>query len=118
MDNMMGTELEMEIKALRSEIDKLNKENKDLKQVLSDNDLADEASIERVVSPEEEICVIGIEQILELVRNKVSDVNDIKNYDILHKNLRLIRNQKVDDKAPAKKANLGDLLKIVEGKNG
>jgi ribosomal protein S13 len=116
MDDLINIELELELKALRKEIDQLKKENENLRDVIISNDLGDEIGIEKVISPEEEICLLGIEQILEAVKHKVADKNDIQNYDILHKNLRLIRGQTTDTKARQKKTSKADLLKIVEGK--
>src|SRR5210317_2073401 len=103
MDDLINIELELELKALRKEIDQLKKENQNLRDVIVANDLSDEIDIEKVISPEEEICLLGIEQILEAVKHKVADKNDIQNYDILHKNLRLIRGQTTDTKARQKK---------------
>lgn len=112
--DILNMELEMELKILRKEVEKLKKENSELKKVLVENDLGDEIGIDRVMSPEEEICVKGIDQILELVRNNTADKNDIQNYDILHKNLRMIRNQSFN--APkVKKATKAELLSIVQG---
>ena len=44
------------------------------------------------------------------------DQNDVKNFDLLHKNLRLIRNQAIDDSKKRRgKVDIGEALKIVEG---
>jgi len=112
--NLMDMELEMEVKALRAEIDKLKKENTEYKSIIVDNELGDEIGLTKIVTPEEEICVLGIEQILELVKNGVADKNDIVNYDILHKNLRMIRGHSGDSKKKQKPAKVADLLKIVK----
>lgn len=111
--DILKMELELELKALRTEVEKLKKQNKEYEKILIENDLGDEIGVERVVSPEEEICVKGINQILELVKAKTFDKNDIQNYDILHKNLRMIRNQPVDTKV--KKTSKAELLSIVQG---
>ncbi len=119
MDDLIQTELELEIKALRKEIDKLKEENSDLRAVIYENDLAEEIGEKRKVTPEEEICILGIEQILDAVKNKIADKNDIQNYDILHKNLRMIRGQSSTEKKTNKKTTKAELLKIVQGnKNG
>lgn len=117
MDDLILMELELELKVLRKQIAKLEKENKELKSIVVENDLDDELGIERVITPEEEICILGIEQILEAVKNKIADKNDISNYDILHKNLRMIRGFSTESKKKTKKADVKDLLKIVEGRN-
>jgi pyruvate formate-lyase activating enzyme-like uncharacterized protein len=116
MDDLMLMELELELKILRKEIAKLEKENKELRGIINDNDLGDEVGIERPITPEEEICILGIEQILDAVKNKIADKNDISNYDILHRNLRMIRGFTTESKKKVKKADVKDLLKIVEGK--
>ena len=113
MDDLVQMELQLELKALREEVDKLQKENKELRDTLVANDLGDEIGVVKPISPEEEICILGIEQILELVRNKTFDKNDVANYDILHKNLRMIRGQATDTKKQ-KKTSKAELLRIVE----
>lgn len=116
MDDLILMELELELKVLRKEVAKLEKENKELKSIIKDNDLEEELGLEKVITPEEEICILGIEQILNAVKNKVADKNDIQNYDILHRNLRAIRGFAPESKKKTKKADVKDLLKIVEGK--
>jgi hypothetical protein len=115
MDDLINIELELELKALRKEIDQLKKENQNLRDVIVANDLNDEIGIEKVISPEEEICLLGIEQILEAVKHKIHTKIDIQNYDILHRHLRMIRGQKDTDKKSSKKVTAQELLKIVEG---
>lgn len=115
MDDLLDLELELEVKALRKEIEKLKSENADLREVIHENDLGDEIGEKRPMTPEEQICILGIEQILDAVKNMVADKTDIQNYDILHKNLRLIRGQSTDTKKSNKKTTKAELLKIVQG---
>ena len=115
MEDLLKLEAELEIKALRKEVDKLKAENSDLKDIIHENDLSEEIGEKRKLTPEEEICILGIEQILEAVKCKVADKNDITNYDILHKNLRMIRGQVSDTKKGKKKTTKAELLKIVQG---
>jgi hypothetical protein len=117
-DDIIVFEMSLEIKAVRKELDKLRNENKKLKQIIVDNDLDDEVSIEREITPEEEICIKGIDQILELVRNKVFDSKDIQTYDILHKNLRMIRGLVDDNKKKPKGKTAAELLKLVQVSDG
>ena len=117
MDDLLGGEMSMELEAIRRELDKLRDENKNLKKIIADNDFDDEFGIEKEVSPEEEICVKGISSILELVRANTFDPKDIQTYDILHKNLRLIRGHVDDTKKKPKSKTAAELLKLV-GKNG
>ena len=115
MDDLINAEIQLALKALREEVNQLREENKNLKEIIIDNDLGDEIGVEKVISPEEEICLLGIEQILEAVKNKIADKNDIQNYDILHRNLRMIRGHVDKSNKREKKATKADLLKIVEG---
>jgi hypothetical protein len=99
--------------SLHIRIQQLEKENSRLRKVLQDNDLLDEAHTTAPVTAEEEICIKGIDQILQLIRNSTFDKNDIQNFDILHKNLRMIRGQTVDTKKQ-KPTDVGELLKLVK----
>lgn len=116
MDDLINLEFEFEIKLLREQIQEQEKQIKELKRIIHENELGDEIGEPRPISPEEEICVQGIEQILELVKNKAQTSNDIRDFDTLHKNLRMIRGQSIESKGRQKKVQIGDLLKIVEGK--
>lgn len=115
MEDLLKLEAELEIKALRKEVENLKAENSTLREVIHENDLGDEIGEKRPMTPEEEICILGIEQILEAVKCKIADKNDITNYDILHKNLRMIRGQAVSTKKSNKKTTKAELLKIVQG---
>jgi hypothetical protein len=117
MDDIISIELELELKALKKQVQEQKRQIQKLKQVIADNDLEEELGEDKPISPEEEICIKGIEQILDLVKNKCQTSNDIKDFDILHKNLRMIRGQVTETKGKFKKAQVGDLLKIVEGKS-
>lgn len=110
----MELETELEIKALRKEIEKLRKENDNFRKVIEDNDLMEEASIEKSLSPEEKICLDGIMHLTEVFKNGTFDKTDVTNFDFLHKNIRLIRGQSNDVKKK-KKFDVNDALKIVEG---
>mgnify|MGYP000138195855 CR=1 FL=1 len=116
MDELIIMELEMELKALRKELSQAEKENKELRAVIEENGLEEEIGQTKSITPEEEICILGIEQILDAVKNKIADKTDIQNYDILHRNLRMIKGFSNDSKKKVKKADVKDLLKIVEGK--
>ena len=109
------SELTMTLESYKVENEKIRKELDYLNKIITENGLSEEFNLDRYITPEEEICVKGIDIILELVRNKTFTKEDINNYDILHKNLRMIKNLKVDNKK-IKKSNIADLLKIVENK--
>ena len=108
-------EFEMEMKALRDSIDKLKLENKDLLKVLEENDLLDEVGLEKNISAEERICIDGITCLAKVFESGNFEANDVKNIDILHKNLRMIKGLSTDMKKTKTKFNPADALKIVEG---
>jgi hypothetical protein len=119
MNNFLEAELQLEINALRREIDLLKKENEQLKKVVIENDLESELNITKNISPEEQICLDGIRYLAEVFRTGTFDKNDALNFDILHKNLRMIRGQSTGDKTKkSKPADINELLKIVEGGKG
>lgn len=105
---------DFEIKALREEIYKLESEVKKLKQIIYDNDLSEEIGEARPVTPEEEVCILGIDTILQLVKNKTFTKNDIQNFDIFHKNLRMIRGEITEPAREEKPIEVGELLKLVQ----
>ncbi len=107
---------EMEVLALRKKLEELEKRNKELLEIIHVNGLGDEIEEDRPVSPEEEICILGIDTILEAIQNKCEDPNDIKNFDILHKNLRMIRGAATDIKK-VKKHSKAELLELVKKKD-
>lgn len=111
--DIMDMELQMEIKALRAEVEKLKKENDEYKKIIIENDLGDEIGQTKVMSPEEEICIKGINQILDLVKQGAAMKEDIQNFDILHKNLRMIRGHNDNKAKKSKPSDIKDLLKIV-----
>ena len=89
-----------------------------MKQVIIDNDLTDEIEGIDSMSDSEQICIKGIYQILEIVEKGAQSDSDIKNFDILYKNLRLIRGQEVPKSGnkKIKGAKVADLVSIVKGK--
>lgn len=115
-EDILISELEMKLKGFMKENQNLKQELNNLKRIIKDNELESDLEGFNYVSAEEEICIKGIEQILELVRNKTFGKEDIQNYDILHKNLRMIRNQPIEGSKKQKKTDVKELLKIVEGK--
>jgi len=106
-----------EVRQLNEKLMKLQSENARLLDIIKDNDLEDEVEDIVTVSPEMEVCLKGINQILERVRNGTHDNNDVKDFDILHKNLRMIKGlEENTKKKKSKPAKVEDLLKIVNGK--
>lgn len=114
MDKLLELETELELKALRKEIEKLREENQKYKKVILDNELGDEVNLVKELSPEEQICMDGIKHLVEIFKQGIFEKNDVSNFDLLHKNLRLIQGKDTDVKKK-KKFNVNDALKIVEG---
>lgn len=85
---------------------------------LQDKNLMEEAD-SSFISDEEIICLQGIETIKQLVIARTFTKDDINAFDILHRNLCLIRNIKID-KNSKKKSNTpssrDELLKLVSKK--
>lgn len=114
MNDLLDLETELEIKALRRELDKLKDENDRFRKVIEEHDLVEEAKITKVISPEEKICLDGISHLVKLFEHGTFDKTDVVNYDLLHKNIRLIRGQSNDTKKK-KKFDVNEALKIVDG---
>jgi transcriptional regulatory protein LevR len=106
-------EFEAELKALKERISAVEAENGKLKDIIIENDLQDELEGINFTSVEEQICMDGIRYIATLVRDQEFDDKDIKNYDILLKNLRQIRGKNDSMVKPTKKESTAELLKIV-----
>jgi hypothetical protein len=106
-------EFEAELKALKERISAVEAENGKLKDVIIENGLEDELEGIELTSVEEQICMDGIRYIATLVRDQEFDEKDIKNYDILLKNLRQIRGKNDSMVKPTKKESTAELLKIV-----
>ncbi len=116
MDDIKSMEKEFKIKALVSqlqdELDELKQENYSLRKTLVEYGIEEESTIDEV----EYICIKGIEDIKQIVDGRGLEPDDVKNLDILHKNLRMAR--KLETKEPSGKAkSLGELLSIVDSKN-
>ena len=117
MDDLLDIELTMELEALRRELDSLRKENDTIKKVIIENGLEDEVANFKAVSPEEQICIDGIKHLVDVFKNGTFDKNDALNFDILHKNLRMIKGQAIpsNSKKKEKPVDIKELLRIVEG---
>ena len=106
MDDILKIESELELQILRKEIEKLKKENHNLLTVIHENDLDDELGKVKPLSSEEQICIKGIDMILELIESGTYTSNDVKDFDILNKNLRMIRGHDTDSKKKVKPAKV------------
>lgn len=108
-------EMEMIIKALREDVLKLSKEIKDYKKVLEEYDLLEQVGIERNIGESEQICIDGISHLAKLFESGNFDNNDVKNFDLLQKNLRMIKGNYTEDKKSKTKFDPKEALRIVEG---
>lgn len=113
--DLLDMESELEIKALRAEIEKLKSNIEQYKKVIVDNELTDEIEGLTTISAEEKICLDGINYLAKVFENGDFDKNDTANFDILHKNLRMIRGQDFDKKKKKGKFDKKEALAIVSG---
>jgi len=115
MDDTKQMEKDFKIKALveqlKKELEEVKKKNYSLRRTLVEYGIEDESTIDEV----EYICVKGIEDIKMLADGPGLEHEDVKNLDILHKNLRMAR--KIETKEPKGKAkSVKELLSIVDNK--
>lgn len=117
MDSDSNNDLIQTIERLRaSEKDLTNKVN-ELTQVIIENGLEEEIGAKKTISVEEQICLDGISYLAKIFQRGTFVDADTKMFDVLHKNLRLIRGQYGDeDKKKTKPANVKELLSIVTEK--
>lgn len=88
-----------------------------LESFLLDRGLMEHANL-HFISDEEMICVQGIEYIKRLVLHGTFTKDDINAFDVLHRNLCLIRGISIDRKKNKKETpkNREDLLKLIKEK--
>jgi len=111
-------DLEYKIKGLEESL--IQKEDfiRILKDVIKANGLEDEVEGVSLVTDEERICIKGIEFLAKLFDVGGFTKDDAQTYDILHKNLRMIRGLSTEDRKKKLQTpkSASELLKIV--KNG
>ncbi len=114
-DNVVDMETELEIKALRDEIQKLKNNLNQYKILLNE---VDEDAKPDMISDEEVICVQEIAKLKKTSNQRPLTSDEVKNLDILHKNLKLARgeNTRVGAKGSVKKKTAENLEKIITGK--
>lgn len=113
MSNDIYKDLALELEAAQKKINEQEALIARLKEVIVDNELEDEIDID-CTSVEEQICINGIRYIAELVESQSFDQNDVKNFDVLLKNLRMIRGQMVPEKGKNKKSKPADILELTK----
>jgi len=111
LEKAMIEHVENSSKDVKQEFEDLRKENLELKKTLW------EYGIEEVshISDEEFICLSEINKLKKISENDNLSEQEVRMFDLLNKNLRIIRGQ-TEKKAPkGKKMSKADLLKIVDG---
>lgn len=113
-NNIISMEKELEIKALRDEIQKLKNQVTKYRILLKETD---ESANPDSVSDEEVICVEQISKLRKYSANRDLTSDEIKNLDVLHKNLKLARgeNIRVGSQNKTKKKSVEELEKLAEG---
>lgn len=106
-----------EIKRLNDRIRELESEVQDMTRVIVENGLEDEIGLKKTISVEEKICIDGINHLAKLFELGSFTKDDAQMLDILHKNLRMVRNQSIPkENGKGKKKDVAELLSIVKGK--
>lgn len=109
--------LEIEISILKQMLEEANAKNFKYEAFLLSKGLMEEA-VESYLSDEEFICQQGIEYIKRLVAHGTFTKDDINSFDVLHRNLCLIRGISLERKKNKKDApkNREELLKLINTK--
>lgn len=106
----------LELKNQLDRINKLESENATLKEVIKENGLEDEVPDLNLISVEEKICIDGINHIATLIESGDFSKHDVASFEKLYNVLRSIKG-KVGTSKKKPKGEIGDLLKIVNGKD-
>lgn len=102
-----------EVKELKAENERLEKLAFKYEAIIRKGGLADE--LDKDFSDEEYICVKGIETIKKLVMNQIQTKDDVNMFDILFRNLTVIRGIKVGNIKKEKPKSREELLKVIQG---
>lgn len=111
MEKEFEKEAKSQVEILNEQLDEVKRENADLKKTLW------QYGIEEVseVTDEEYICIAQIERLRQTAERVDLTEQEVRMFDLLNKNLRMIRNG-IERKTPkGKKLSKGELLKIVDG---
>lgn len=114
VDNLIDSEKDFEIAALRNEIEKLKNEVTKYRILL--NEIDEEANPD-LVTDAESICVMEIRKLKVSSDKRELSTDEVKKLDLLHKNLKLARgeNVRVGSRSKAGKMSASDLAKIAKG---
>ncbi|MCK5138475.1 MAG: hypothetical protein KAQ85_01410 [Thermodesulfovibrionia bacterium] len=112
--NILDSEKDFEIKALRSEVEKLR--NEVIKYKILLNEIDSDANPE-IVSDAEAICVQEIRKLKDSSSSRELSTDEVKKLDLLHKNLKIARgeNARVGARNKAGKMSAKDLANIAKG---
>lgn len=109
-------DFELEVKALKEEIDKLRSANDMLKQIIVTNDLEEEIDESiSLLSVEEKMCREGMDHLSKLYEIGSFDLKDTQNFKILFDILQGIRGKDPVKTKKTKKANIAELINIAKG---
>lgn len=98
---------------LKTQIDELTKENITLKKILIDHGLTD---IDYFIADVEFVCISQIAVLKELAKNNELTPDQVRNLDILHKNLKACRTKLDRVDKNQKDSDPAVLIKLVEEK--
>jgi hypothetical protein len=109
---LSSSELEAKIAELQKQVDALQIENTKMEIICMENGLLDDIA---TVSDTESICTLQIKRLKEKSQHSDFSETDAKILDILHKNLRMAKDQVLqkDNSRKTKGMSSADLLKLV-----
>lgn len=112
--NLKGMSQEFEVKALRDKIKELEMEIENFKILLREHDIELEGMDQ--MSDEEYICIKQIAKLRSISDEGLFDKEQAQVLDLLQKNLKMARGEKVQDRFKMKKKKLSpqELLKVVK----
>lgn len=111
LEKSMKDSVKDSTKDIREEFEALKRENLELRKTLWEYGI-DEISN---VSDEEFICLSELAKLKKISENDSLTEQEVRTFDLLNKNLRLIRGQNEKKTPKGKPMSKDDLLKIVDG---
>ena len=114
-DNIIDAEKDFEIIGLKKRIKEL--ENKLTKYQITLKEI-DEDADPNVISDEESICITQIFKLKVMSEERQLSLDEVRQLDILHKNLKLSRgeSERFKSKSKAGKKSADELANIIKGK--
>ena len=111
----MELDIELELKAMKEELNKVKAENASLKELIVDNGLESELPEVDFVSIEEKICRDGIAHIAVSVEQNDFSRDDVNAFQTLFNVLRAIKGKNPAGNKKVKSAEVKSLLKAIGG---